>query len=260
MLIPELQNITDMACGTNHVLALDTKGRLFVWGTGEQNQLGRRVIQRTSRLALIPSEIGLKRKKIVTIGSGDYHSFAIDNKGNVLSWGLNSFGQTGISKDGENVDIVGQPTLVKSLNNMKIKEITGGSHHTIARTENGEVLLWGRTENSQAGMDISQLPDDVVYTEDGRARYLKKPTVIPGIEAASVATANDTCLVITPKGRAYSWGFSENYQTGQGTTLDVKVATLIDNTAVRDKKLIFGGVGGQFGILGGEAETPTNGV
>jgi regulator of chromosome condensation len=260
MLIPELENIVDMATGTNHVLALDTKGRLFVWGTGEQNQLGRRVIQRTSRLALIPTEIGLKRKKIVIIGSGDYHSFAIDNNDNVYSWGLNSFGQTGIPKDGENVDIVGQPTLVKSLNNIRVKQITGGSHHTIACTENSQVLLWGRTENSQAGMDISQLPEDAVYTEDGRARYLKKPTIIPGIQAASVATANDTCLVITPKGEAYSWGFSENYQTGQGTTQDVKVATLIDNTAVRNKKLIFGGVGGQFGMVGSEAETLTNGI
>lgn len=257
MLIPELQNIVDMACGTNHVLALDIKGKLYVWGTGEQNQLGRRVIQRTSRLALKPTEIGLKGRKIMTIGSGDYNSFAIDNKGNVLSWGLNSFGQTGIPKEGENVDVVGSPTLVKSLNGIKLKQITSGSHHTIACTENGQVLVWGRVENSEGGMDLSQMSDEVVYRENGRARYLKKPTVVPDIEGACVATANDTNLVITTQGTAYSWGFSENYQTGQGTGEDVKMATLIDNTAVRGKKLIWGGVGGQFGMLGGVPEEIT---
>jgi regulator of chromosome condensation len=52
-------------------------------------------------------------------------------------------------------------------------------------------------------------------------------------------------------GKAYSWGFSANYQTGQGTDDDVDETTLIDNTAIRGKKLIAAGAGGQFGILVG---------
>ena len=61
----------------------------------------------------------------------------------------------------------------------------------------------------------------------------------------------DGCLVVTKDGLAYSWGFSGNYQTGLGTTVDVIDATHIDNTAVRGKKLVYCGAGGQFGILGG---------
>ncbi len=257
MLIPELKNIIDIATGTNHVLALDAKGKLYVWGTGEQNQLGRRVIERTSRLALKPTDIGLRRKKIVKIGSGDYHSFAIDNKDDLYSWGLNSFGQTGIPKVGKDEDIVGAPTLVKNLKGMKLKQVTGGSHHTIACTVDGQVLKWGRVESSEAGFDVSNLPDDEVYKEDGRARYLKKPKAVPGIEAAFVATANDTCLVVSPNGTAYSWGFSEGYQTGLGVGGDVKLATQIDNTAARAENLIWAGVGGQFGILAGTPKEET---
>ena len=251
MLIPELKNIVDIATGTNHVLALDTKGTLYVWGTGEQNQLGRRVIERTSRLALKPTEIGLRRRKIVKIGSGDYHSFALDDKDNVYSWGLNSFGQTGIPKVGKDEDIVGAPTLVKSLKGMKLKQVTGGSHHTIACTVDGEVLKWGRVESSEAGFDVSNLPDEEVYKEDGKARYLKKPKAVPGLKATFVATANDTCLIVSPEGTAYSWGFSEGYQTGLGVGGDVKLATQIDNTAARAENLIWAGVGGQFGVLAG---------
>jgi regulator of chromosome condensation len=254
MLIPELKNIVDIATGTNHVLALDIKGKLYVWGTGEQNQLGRRVIERTSRLALRPAEIGLRRKKIVKIGSGDYHSFAVDSKDNVYSWGLNSFGQTGIPKVGKDEDIVGSPTLVKDLEGFKLKQVTGGSHHTIACTVDGQVLKWGRVESKEAGFDVSNLPEAEVYTENGKPRYLKKPKAVPGLQGSFVSTANDTCLVITSDGTAYSWGFSENYQTGQGVGGEVILATQIDNTAVRGKKLVWGGVGGQFGVLAGIPE------
>ncbi len=64
------------------------------------------------------------------------------------------------------------------------------------------------------------------------------------------ATAgSDTSLAITTDGKAYSWGFSANYQTGQGTTDDVEVATHIDNTALRGKKLNWAGAGGQFSVF-----------
>lgn len=60
---------------------------------------------------------------------------------------------------------------------------------------------------------------------------------------------------MTSEGTAYSWGFSTNYQTGQGTIDDIEVPTLIDNTAVRGKKLIAAGAGGQFSILLGLSAT-----
>ncbi|KHJ35151.1 putative ran exchange factor prp20 pim1 [Erysiphe necator] len=255
MLIPELKNITDIACGTNHVLALDTKGKVFTWGAGEQNQLARRVVSRTAAGALVPREFGLGRKNIKYIGCGDYHSFAISSTGDVYSWGLNTFGQTGVPKEGldeEDENTVQLPTKVKSLGDYKFKQITGGAHHTIACTESGQVLIWGRIDNNQGGIPINNYPEEnVFFDENNRPRYLMKPTQIPDIVGSWVATGNDTCVVVDTEGKAYSWGFSSNYQTGQGTDEDVTQATLIDNTAVRGKKLIYAGVGGQFGILGG---------
>ena len=70
-----------------------------------------------------------------------------------------------------------------------------------------------------------------------------------GLTAVFAATNSDSSVAITPDGRAYSWGFSANYQTGQGTDDDVEVATLIDNTATRNEKLNWAGTGGQFGVL-----------
>ncbi|KAL2063129.1 hypothetical protein VTL71DRAFT_6201 [Oculimacula yallundae] len=253
LLIPELKEITRLAVGTNHVLALNTKGKVFTWGAGEQSQLARRVVSRTATGALVPREFGLQRKKIVHIGCGDYHSFAVDAKGDVYSWGLNSFGQTGVPKEEETVEnAIATPTLVKSLKEFDIKQIAGGAHHTLACTTTGQVLVWGRIDGSQGGVEVEDLPKENLFMDEhDKPRYLLKPNVVPDIEGVYVATGPDTCLAIDKDGKAYTWGFSSNYQTGQGTGTDVSEATWVDNSAVRGKKIVWGGIGGQFGVLGG---------
>ena len=74
------------------------------------------------------------------------------------------------------------------------------------------------------------------------------------IKCSFVTAESDHSIAITTDGKAYSWGFSANYQTGQGTDDDVTIATLIDNTATRGKKLNWAGAGGQFSVLTGIAE------
>jgi regulator of chromosome condensation len=51
--IPQLTKITSLATGTNHVLALDNKGKVYAWGAGEQGQLGRHIVHRTRFQALL---------------------------------------------------------------------------------------------------------------------------------------------------------------------------------------------------------------
>ena len=242
-----------MAVGTNHALAITSKGKCFVWGAGNANQLARRVVERTATGALIPREFGLDRKKIVHVGSGDYHSLAVDDKGNTYSWGLNSFGQTGFESDDDSGALkqLG-PRLVEILKGYDMKEIAGGSHHSLACTQDGKILVWGRIDNSQGGLPVSEMPKDSLhFDEAGAARYLTKALIVPGIHGTKVSTAGDTCCVVDVDGKAYTWGFNETYQTGQGASKDVVNATLLDNTAVRGKKLVVAGMGGQFGVLGG---------
>jgi regulator of chromosome condensation len=267
--------------GSNHILALTHKGKVFAWGAGQQNQLGRRVVERHILHGLKPSEFGLRN--IVDIASGSFHSFAIDKSGKVYSWGLNAFGQCGIPiSEGEDGGSVLTPTVVKALSGFKIAKIDGAGSHSLACTEDGQLLVWGRVDGSQCGMTWEGVPDEnfawtqgeaptiqlvdektgeLVRDERGFAifgkgaappkvrRMLAVPTVLPNLNAIDVAAGNDNSFAIDSQHRAWSWGFSANYQTGQGTDDDVKVATLIDSSAVRGKKIIFAGPGGQFGIL-----------
>lgn len=253
MLITSLKKIKKIACGANHVLALDSNGAVFAWGSGQQNQLGRRVVERTKIQGLIPREFGLPKKAIIDIECGQYHSFAIDNKDRVWSWGLNNYGETGVPESaGEDGAVILKPEVVESLTGKGISAIQGGAHHSIAVAGNGDCLTWGRVDGCQVGIKASDLPEeDVVKDERGAVRILKVPTKVKTIpEPVVTATAaSDHCIAITKNGKAYSWGFSANYQTGLGTDDDVEVATLIDNTAVREKKLNGAHAGGQFGIL-----------
>jgi regulator of chromosome condensation len=82
----------------------------------------------------------------------------------------------------------------------------------------------------------------------------------PDIKATFVATGTDNSFALTAKGLVYSWGFSANYQTGQGTDDDIEVPTLIDNTAVRGRHINWAGAGGQYSMLAAPHTEQANGV
>ncbi|OJJ76760.1 hypothetical protein ASPBRDRAFT_112243 [Aspergillus brasiliensis CBS 101740] len=249
-LIPSLKKIKHLACGDNHVLALNDKGAVFSWGSGQQNQLGRRIIERNRLNGLQPREFGLP-KNIVQIGCGAFHSFAIHKSGDVYAWGLNSFGETGIRAGaGDDEAAIVHPTVVDSLSGKAVTQICGGAHHSLAVANDGECLVWGRLDGYQTGLKINSLPEDaVIKDERGRPRILIEPKAVPGIKVNAVAAGSDHSLVIDVDGRPWSWGFSATYQTGQGTPDDIEVATVIENTAVRGKKLNWVGGGGQFSVF-----------
>ncbi|KAF2226392.1 regulator of chromosome condensation 1/beta-lactamase-inhibitor protein II [Elsinoe ampelina] len=253
ILLTSIKRVTKIACGANHVLALDADKRVFAWGSGQQNQLGRRVVERTKTQGLIPREFGLPKKMVKDVECGQYHSFAIDEKDRVWSWGLNNYGETGISDDaGEDDAVILKPQVVEELSGKGVITVRGGAHHSIAVTKSGDCLTWGRVDGFQTGIAASELnQDDVVKDARGAIRILKKPAKVTAIKdpVATASASSDHCIAITRNGQAYSWGFSANYQTGLGSDDDTEVATLIDNTAVRGKKLLGAHTGGQFGIL-----------
>ena len=53
-------------------------------GNGQQAQLGRKIIERRKVNGLAPERLSLR--KIALVGSGSYHSFAVDYQGNVYAW------------------------------------------------------------------------------------------------------------------------------------------------------------------------------
>lgn len=255
VLLPEPKKVVAIVSGSNHVLALDNKGKIQTWGAGEQNQLGRRIVERDARTSsLRPAGLPVKRGvKITKVAAGSYHSFALTEDGKVYAWGLNNFGELGIEGNmGVDDATVLQPTLVESLADHKIVDIAGGEHHSVALTEDGEVLVWGRMDANQCGFeDDFYNTENCIYDENNRPRILKVPSAHKNIPAvASIAVGTDQSIAVTRDGKAYSWGFNTNYQCGQGETdEEVFPPELIENSVVREKKIVFAGCGGQFSVL-----------
>jgi regulator of chromosome condensation len=253
---------TQIACGTNHVFVLTKDGNVFAWGNGQQNQLGRRLTERNLTEGLFPSKVGFRdlsfkrcSHKLVSISSGDYHGFAIAEDGHIWSWGVNNYCETGYPANAGADDAnVLTPRIVASLEGKNVEMIAAGSHHNIAITKDGQALVWGRCDGSQTGLPSEQLAaiddEERLLKNNGKPKILIEPTPLPGLSNIVTGSCGpDHTIVIDKEGKAYSWGFSANYQTGQGTDDDIDTPTMIDNTAVRETKLTWAGCGGQYGVL-----------
>jgi alpha-tubulin suppressor-like RCC1 family protein len=85
---------------------------------------------------------------ITVIKCGAYHSLALTQSGELYAWGSNAIGQIGC---GDNY-IKLMPTKLKALNDIKIKMISCGFHHSMALTEKGCVYSWGDNKCGQLGI------------------------------------------------------------------------------------------------------------
>lgn len=221
--------------------------------------MGRRVVERTRLNNLLPREFGLKN--IRAIGAGSYHSFAVSNDGKVYAWGLNQYGQCGIDRQGyvgEDGAVIASPGVVEALSGYDVVAITGGEHHSVALTSSGELLSFGRMDCNQLGFPSSALPQGAVIDSRGIARFTPYPSVIPGIPPMrKVFCGSHHNIAIAKDGSAWSWGFGEVWQVGQGPHTaenpsgDIEVPTKIVNTATKAVDMVTGGAGGQFSVLCG---------
>ncbi len=86
-----LENIIQVAAGSNHNLALDKDGTVWAWGYGSHGELGNRT---TANSSLPVKVIGVS--DVVSIAAGYYNSFAVRKDGTVWAWGYNYAGQLGL--------------------------------------------------------------------------------------------------------------------------------------------------------------------
>ena len=186
-----------------------------------------------------------------------YHSFAVHKNGAVYAWGSNNFGQTAVPMSaGQSNAIIAFPTEVRAFRkHARLVTIFGGKDHSMAVTESGQCLIWGRIDNKALGIGLDEMPSsDIIYDEYNRARILKQPNVLTGINdrIISAASGSDHSFAITEAGQIYSWGFNAQSQAGQPGLDEVEKPTLLHSKYVEGKKLVSAAAGGQFSIVLGE--------
>lgn len=202
-------------------------------------QLGRRIMERRLLNSTRPDPLHLR--KIVAVGAGFYHSFAVDVEGHVYAWGLNQYGQLGLEVEKEAV--VWTPTLVPSLSpselgkNARVIQIDGGEHHTLFLLSDGRVLAAGRFDSSQLGLAPDHPATQKMKEE--KSEHISTPVRVffppgpsadepnPGLPAykagdddqvinpiVKVSVGGRASLAVSKSGHVYSWGYGASCQVG----------------------------------------------
>lgn len=157
--VPGLTNITALAAGDRHSLALAADGRVFAWGDNSSGQIGTGVpggsVNQPAPVA------GLSN--LVAVAAGGVHSLALDADGRVFAWGDNDVGQLGVGGFAD----AASPTLVAGLAN--VTAIAGGWLHSLALRADGTVFSWGLNLQGQLGTGVAGDTNDVPVQVTGLA-------------------------------------------------------------------------------------------
>lgn len=215
------EKVSSIMCGGNHFLALTTHGSVYSWGVGECGQLGRRWLARHKAEAAIPQRVilGARTRKAVTIGTGEFTSFAVDEAGDVWGWGMNSQGHTGTGYPLSDDCIVELPAKVIGLssnelgNSDRVTQIAGGQHHTLFLTSSGKVYACGRCNGGQLG-----LRDDHPALQE-EPDFVFEPVLVElpeGDPAVCISAGPHYNMVITKGGALFSWGEGSQAEMGVG--------------------------------------------
>lgn len=146
----------------------------------------------------------------IQISAGDNHIIALNNNGEVLAWGDNSFGQLG---DGtyDNRNIPVQVRGSHGTNHLNdIIAISSGAWHSLALNNNGEVFAWGGNIRGQLGSGNFTTRENIPIQVKGPGGvgHLNKVIAISAGERHSLALREDNTL--------WAWGHNNFGQLGEG--------------------------------------------
>ncbi|KAL3673478.1 hypothetical protein V7S43_001188 [Phytophthora oleae] len=148
------QVVTKVACGLYHTVASTSGGEVYSFGKNDYGQLGLGHARNMKVPALAKTSLGESDDKIVTVSCGYYHTVAISEKGKLITWGRNDYGQLGIgSKEHKNT-----AQYVPLPLSSKIKSASCGCYHTLILMSNGRVMVFGRNNKGQLGAGSRTLP------------------------------------------------------------------------------------------------------
>nr|XP_023684049.1 serine/threonine-protein kinase Nek9 [Paramormyrops kingsleyae] len=159
--VPKGANITSVHCGADGTFFLTESGKVLACGNNEVNKLGLNQgisgimnhsgevyqgVPYTTSLTLVKQ---LARFKIRSIAPGKTHTAAIDERGRLLTFGCNKYGQLGVRDFKRHT---GVNLLVGPFGGKVITKVSCGDGFTIAATEDNQIFAWGNAGNGRLGM------------------------------------------------------------------------------------------------------------
>jgi alpha-tubulin suppressor-like RCC1 family protein len=186
----QLGNITTIAAGSTHSLAISSDNILYGWGDNSQGQLGMQ--DTTTRKYPTPVTLTAQMygKIFTAVAAGDQFSLVLCSDGSIFGMGIGSNGQIGDGLLGGSARI--SPVIV-TLATQNIVAISAGSNFAAALDSIGTVYTWGDNDYYQLG---NSGPSKAIMTTVNN---------IPGtVIAISAGSKGIHCL--TSNNQVFGWG------------------------------------------------------
>ncbi|XP_048520980.1 probable E3 ubiquitin-protein ligase HERC4 [Dendroctonus ponderosae] len=192
--------VVECALGDNHTLFLTNEGQVYSCGNNDYGQLGHDQPRKRPQPVT-----GLDAYNIVRVACGATHSTALNQWGQVFSWGSDYHGQLG-QQLGENIQPV--PKIVKALASQHVIQLVCGQRHTVALTNNGDILAWGANNFGQLGIGLFSSSETTP----------KLVASLRGIPIVFITCGANHTFAISKSGAVYGWGKNTRGQLGVNDT------------------------------------------
>ena len=184
--------------GNRRSLGIDKNGQIWSWGLNFVGSIGNNsIVNRCT-----PVSIHGNKKTFCQISSMAYHNLSLDYKGQIWSWGHNTYGQLG------NNSVTNQCTPISIHGNKKtFCQIATGYWHSLAIDQYNNIWSWGLNDYGQLG--------------DNDDKKVLTPESIQGNKKTfcQVSSGNRHTFGTDHTGQGWGWGSDYNAQLGDNSVL-----------------------------------------
>lgn len=203
---PEIK-IKSLAAGGEHSLAVSESGDVYSWGLGDNGRLGLGDTTSVSRPTRIATLGYSASHVVVQVAAGESHSMALTDEGMVLTWGSGSFGRLGHGDQSDQTS----PKVVRELGAVHVWGVGCGQFHSFAITNvtpdrsRSSLWVWGCGQHGKLGL--------------GDESSRQTPAPVPyfadhGLQVTAASFGTSFSVALTATGDIFSWGLADHLRCG----------------------------------------------
>lgn len=205
--IEDYEDISTIYTRYNTNVAVDKKGRLFMWGEDSSNF-------RLSEVQLFHTF----NDKVKQLALGKKHGLVLDGKGIVHGWGDGTYGEVGIISDFG----IEKPVPVPFFKNKDVVQIVSGARHNLVLCKNGNLYAMGDNSEEQCGI----LGVKAIVPE----------LIVKNFTATKVYAGDTHNIAIADNGLLYNWGGMDVNTSRISTSM--KESKLKPMEELKDKEIL----------------------
>ncbi|WP_186374757.1 RCC1 domain-containing protein [Yersinia similis] len=208
-------------------VGIDSNGKLWVWGYRDHglqgngaNGISGNADTAKPAMVVIPPGQSNSTLRISKIAGGIYHLIALDENGDVWSWGQDLYGEAG-STVCNGSKVLYNPTPCKVLSG--VVDIASGEYTTLMQKADGTLWFLGECRYNQCGNNRYA----TTAPEADLTRTIPTQIVLGNEKVTLIGAAYEGNFAVTVNGsNEYSvWGFGDNEGCGLGFTQYVHSGT-----------------------------------